>query len=194
MSTSTDDLEAVRLIAETLQPFSAEDRERILRWAREKVGMTAVPGGVPTTLPAETAATTASTTPATIPPSDIKTFVNQKAPKSDMHFVGTVAYYHQFVAPNDQRKDSITKDDLVEACRQVPRKRPKRPDQVLVNAYHGGVLDRAGKGRYKLNSVGENLVAMVLPGTSEPTAERKKATRAREQSKPKSKGGRKTRG
>ena len=50
MSTNTDDLEAVRMLAETLQPFSAEDRERILRWAREKVGMTAVPGGVPTTL------------------------------------------------------------------------------------------------------------------------------------------------
>ena len=70
----------------------------------------------------ETAATTASTTPATIPPSDIKTFVNQKAPKSDLHFVATVAYYHQFVAPNDQRKDSITKDDLVRRAGRFPGK------------------------------------------------------------------------
>ena len=78
-----------------------------------------------------------------------------------------MAYYHQVKASENQRKDSITKEDLVEACRQVDRKRPQVPAQVLVNAYHDGLFDRGGKGHYKLNSVGENLVAMALPGTSE---------------------------
>jgi hypothetical protein len=55
---------------------------------------------------------------------------------------------------------------LVEACRQVDRKRSKVPAQVLVNAYRDGLFDRGGKGSYKLNSVGENLVAMALPGTN----------------------------
>ena len=41
MSAKTDDLKAVRLLADTLQPFAGEDRERIIRWAREKLGMTA---------------------------------------------------------------------------------------------------------------------------------------------------------
>jgi len=36
-----DDSEAVRSLADTLQPFDSEDRERIIRWAREKLGMTA---------------------------------------------------------------------------------------------------------------------------------------------------------
>ena len=39
MSSKADDLEAVRLLAGTLQPFPNEDRERIIRWAREKLGM-----------------------------------------------------------------------------------------------------------------------------------------------------------
>lgn len=64
---------------------------------------------------------------------DIKKFVTEKAPRSDVHFAATVAYYHRFKAPENQRKDSITKEDLVEACRQVDRKRPKGPAHVLVS-------------------------------------------------------------
>jgi hypothetical protein len=39
MSSKPDDLEAVRSIAETLQPFANDDRERIIRWARERLVM-----------------------------------------------------------------------------------------------------------------------------------------------------------
>lgn len=168
MSSKPDDLEAVRLLAETLQPFPNEDRERIVRWAREKLGMVStaptVTKSVPPLEPVERPAGPPETT---VSGTNIKSFVTQKAPKSDVHFAATVAYYHQFMAPADQRKDSITKEDLVEACRQVPRKRPKRPAQVLVNAYRDGVLDRGRTGHYKLNSVGENLVAMALPGIAD---------------------------
>lgn len=137
MSAKTDDLEAVRLLADTLQPFTGEERERIIRWARERLGMvpTAAPSGATPAEPSpiETPGKPAATQPAANG-ADIKSFVTQKAPKSDVHFAATVAYYHHFMAPTGQRKDSITKEDLVEACRQVPRKRPKRPAQVLVNA------------------------------------------------------------
>lgn len=183
MGAKNDDLEAVRLLAETLDPFPAEDRERIIRWARERVGMApaAVTGGrAPSeSPPAAEPLNYAPAVPATSPSADIKSFVNEKLPKSDVHFAATVAYYHQFVAPAGQRKDSITKEDLVEACRQVPRKRPKRPAQVLVNAYQDGILDRGGAGHYKLNSVGENLVAMALPGTSAETTAKRKAGQKR---------------
>ena len=39
MSSKPDDLDAVRSLTDTLQPFSNDDRERIIRWAREKLGM-----------------------------------------------------------------------------------------------------------------------------------------------------------
>src|SRR5271166_3734111 len=39
MTKPTDDLEAVRVVAEALQGFDAKDQERIIRWAREKLGL-----------------------------------------------------------------------------------------------------------------------------------------------------------
>src|SRR5271165_3156752 len=43
MTKPTDDLEAVRVVAEALQGFDARDQERIIRWAREKLGLVALP-------------------------------------------------------------------------------------------------------------------------------------------------------
>ena len=172
MSTKApDDLRAVREVVDTLQPFTRDDRERIIRWAREKLGMSIpAPGatGQSAHPPPITAAQALEAQSATAPTgADIRTFVSQKNPGSDTHFAATVAYYYQFMAPELARRNAISKDDLVDACRKVDRKRPAKPAQVLVNAYHDGILDRAEKGQYRLNSVGENLVAMVLPGAPE---------------------------
>ena len=41
MTKPTDDLEAVRVVAEALQGFDSQDQERIIRWAREKLGLVA---------------------------------------------------------------------------------------------------------------------------------------------------------
>lgn len=177
MTAKVDDLEAVRVLVETLEPFTSDDRERIIRWAREKLGMTAVVGPAALTSRLEPASDETATAAAAVTHGavDIKKFVTEKAPRSDVHFAATVAYFYQFKSLDRQRKDSITKEDLVEACRQVDRKRPKRPAQVLVNAYHDGLFDRGGKGSYKLNSVGENLVAMALPGTNDSAKAPKRA-------------------
>ncbi len=47
MTKPTDDLEAVRIVAEALQGFDARDQERIIRWAREKLGHAASPAQQP---------------------------------------------------------------------------------------------------------------------------------------------------
>jgi len=49
MTKPTDDLEAVRIVAEALQGFDARDQERIIRWAREKLGLVALPAQQPPT-------------------------------------------------------------------------------------------------------------------------------------------------
>jgi len=41
MTKPTDDLEAVRVVVEALQGFDARDQERVIRWAREKLGLVA---------------------------------------------------------------------------------------------------------------------------------------------------------
>src|SRR5260221_14766213 len=113
MSKPTDDLDAVRQVAALLEAFADEDRERIIRWTREKLGMQtqAVPH-------AGAGGSSTSSTPASLgqglpAATDIKTFMSQKDPKSERQLAAAVAYYYRFVAPEGQRKDSISADDLI---------------------------------------------------------------------------------
>jgi hypothetical protein len=165
-----DDLSAVREISELLEGFGNDERERIIRWVREKLGMAAGPAAATTpaaiathTQPAPAAAATPAGPAAALTVTDMRNFVAQKNPKNDKQLAAVVAYYYRFVAPQDQRKDSIGSEELTNACRIADRDRPKKPAQTLVNAFRDGFLDRAERGAYRLNTVGENLVAMVLP-------------------------------
>lgn len=181
MAKSPDDFEAVRLVIAAIEPFDLKERERIIRWATEKLGMATSPAATSGTAGLGLAAQPGaplSAGPAVL--KDIKSFVLQKNPRSDNQLAAVVAYFHHFEAPPSERKESIGKEDLIDACRKSDRKRPKRPEQVLVNTYHAGLLDKAGTaGQYRLNSVGENLVAMVLPEqrASSTSAPRKSSVR-----------------
>lgn len=185
-----DDLEAVRKVIDAVGTFDSADQERILRWSREKLGLpnqTAVAASAP-----------ASTTP---PPgggtgqedrsrADIKSFIEGKNPQSNNQFAAAVAYYYRFEAPEHMRKESITSDDLQEACRQVGRDRLSRPGQTLVDAHGQGLLDRGERGTYTINTVGENLVAMTLPADagrapSRPAARVARKTTSRKSATPK---------
>ncbi len=188
-----DDLEAVRSVVAALEPFDARDRARIVRWACEKLSIT-VPAVVnpavaepqlptqPTNLPAA----------ALVQPSakrDLRTFIAEKAPANDSHFAAAVAYYYQFEAPESERKNAITASDLTEACRLADRARLQHPGQTLRNAIRDGLLDRAERGAYKINAVGENLVAMTLPtgtprGTKSTAKPRRPAKKAGRVAKP----------
>lgn len=183
MAKSKDDLEAVRNVIEALEGFEQTDQERIIRWAKEKLGFVerAVPSGKPSP-PIDGAPATHVTEHPVVDRNgtDIRSFVASKDPKNDQHFAATIAYYYQFEAPNDQRKDEIIGDDLQEACRQANRNRLQNPGQTLRNAHQSGLLDKAtGTGAYKINAVGENLVAMTLPvtGQSAPRTSSKKAAK-----------------
>jgi hypothetical protein len=185
MEKPKDDLDAVRIVVQTLESFDKDERERIFRWAAEKLGM-------PLASRQSTSSVTALHQPhrkevtghAAPPQTDLKSFVAEKDPKSDVHFAATVAYYYQFEAPQDQRKDAISRDDLVQAVRVVNRDRLRNPGQTLNNAYHLGLFDKTGeRGVYGLNTVGENLVAVILPDggsliqTTRPAKRTKKAKR-----------------
>jgi hypothetical protein len=105
-------------------------------------------------------------TPSSPSVGDIKTLLAQKKPQNDRQLAAVVAYYYQFLAPPGERKQAIDKADLLEACRKGDWARPGKPAQTLVNSFNSGYLDRTGdKGKYRINTVGENLVAMVLPGS-----------------------------
>jgi hypothetical protein len=162
-----DDFEAVRSVVESLKGFASPDQERILRWAREKLGLaSAAPAkgaeaSVSFEPEADPAAPSSSTSERS---SDIKSFIDLKKPQSDIQFAATVAYFYRFEAPQAQRKVAITSTDLQEACRQSGRSRFQVPAVTLGNAHKQGYLDKGSeRGSYVVNTVGENLVAMALP-------------------------------
>lgn len=166
-----DDFEAVRMVIEALNGFEASDQERIIRWAREKLGIASpahvqhAPGTplIPSTPPGSPVQPSTGGDGAT----DIKSFVQAKAPTSDNQFVAVVAYYFRFQAPPEARKETVNGDDVLQACRLTGWQRPKRISQTMVNAHQQGLIDRAeGRGNYAINTVGENLVALTLPSGS----------------------------
>lgn len=99
---------------------------------------------------------------------DIRSFTLMKGPKSDQQFTAVVAYFYQFEARPDDRKEAIDADIMKEAARLAGRPQVSRWNMTLTNAKNAGYLDAAGNGKYKLSSVGENLVAITLPGDGTP--------------------------
>lgn len=99
---------------------------------------------------------------------DIRSFTVMKAPKSDQQFAAVVAYFYQFEAKPGDRKDDIDADVMKEAARLAGRPQVERWNQTLTNAKNAGYLDASGSGKFKLSSVGENLVAITLPNNDRP--------------------------
>jgi hypothetical protein len=99
------------------------------------------------------------------PRKDVKSFVTEKSPKSDVQFAAVAAYFYRFEVSQAERKDVILPQDLQDAGRQARGFGFKKPLATLNNAVALGYFDRGGRGEFKLNAVGENLVAMALPGT-----------------------------
>jgi len=143
------------------------EQERIIRWVTESLDLVAPPNVSPGNPPAATHIVpqinaqppqTSSTRS-----KDIKTFVNEKNPKNDVQFAAVVAYYYRFECPQADRKDVLVPKDLDDAGRLARGYSFKNSRTTLGNAVKLGYFDRAGNGSYKVNAVGENLVAMTLP-------------------------------
>ncbi len=175
MTQKPDDLDALRVIVTALEPFDETERERIIRWASEKLGIKSIVPPMTQVIPPANA--TMTNLPASGQPErkDIKTFLDEKNPTSGNQLVAAVAYYYKFEAPVAERKKAITKDDLMEASRKANRERPKNPNVILVNAKEYGLVDKVGTGAYEINAVGENLVAVSMPGAGHRNSGTKKS-------------------
>ena len=156
--------DAAKAIVESVKQLDKPHQEQAIRFASESLGLSNASHSKPpteTSLPASEIAP--PTTDPQTRPTDIKQFTAAKAPKSDQQFAAVVAYFHQFEAQEDMTKDAISMEDLKNAARLVQRRLPGK--FALNNAKNSGYLDSAGRGKFKLSPVGENLVAITLPGT-----------------------------
>ena len=181
MAQSDSDFDAAKAVTEQLKGMEKARQQRILRWVVESLSLDL--GTAPATerRMAETTASRAGTSQEEAQllhrhqrPANIKSFVDSKRPKNDVQFTTVVAYYYRFEASPENQKNTIDAEVLQQAARDTGRRRTPRPLITLNNAKKLGYLDSAERGQYRINSIGENLVAMTLPGT-EPARTRKKA-------------------
>jgi hypothetical protein len=187
MTTSDSDFDAAKAVADQLKGLDKERQQRVLRWVAESLNLelAASSGDMQRQADMRLRDLTGRHQQAPLQtqqnrPTDIKSFVDAKQPKSDVQFAAVVAYYYRFEAPVETRKDAIDAQTLQEGSRLAGRRRPPKPLMTLNNAKNLGYLDSAERGQFRINSVGENLVAMTLPGsgaessrtTSRPTKRR----------------------
>lgn len=182
-------LDAAQKIVLELQGMTNDQQALALKFATETLGLQVLTAHAQVVQAAVHSPTGVPPTAQVAPGQrlDIKTFTTTKAPKSDQQFAAVVAYYYQFEAPEAQRKESIDSATMKDAARQAGRKQVNDWSITLSNALRTGYLDKAERGAFKLNSVGENLVAITLPdsaasgkgnggGSKKRPAKKKKAT------------------
>ena len=169
-SSAKTPLDAAQKIVAELTGMTSEHQSLALKFATETLGLQ-VPAAI------SPAAAQPIHSPQPIPPhaassadhsTDIRSFTAMKAPKSDQQFAAVVAYFYQFEAKPEDRKEAIDGDVMRDAARLAPWSQRKRWNMTLTNAKNAGYLDAAGSGKFKLSSVGENLVAITLPGEGGP--------------------------
>jgi hypothetical protein len=174
--TETSVFDAAKAIVEALKGLDKPSQTLAIRFASESLGVSGVamqsppPLGAPSPMsPAEVRGATHST--------DIKQFTAAKAPKSDQQFAAVAAYFYRFEASESSRKDTVDANTLKEAARLAGRRQAKNWTFTLTNAKNSGYLDSVGSGQYRINSVGENLVAIALPGDDSASAPKRPSKR-----------------
>lgn len=192
MTATKSDFAAAEEIKGVLEGRDRAEQERIVRWVCESLDLSVAKSSHrshPHELANPSPAASIELREHATTGQDIRSWINSKQSMSDNQFVAAVAYFYRFVAPVESRKESITSDELQEACRQAGRPVFKVPSKPINNAIGQGYVDRAGTGMYRLNAVGENLISMTLSPSADGATKRasKKKTKKRETGKSKRK-------
>lgn len=106
------------------------------------------------------------------PALDIRSLREQKNPTTAFEMACVVAYYLQTIAPEGERKNTMQASDIERYFVQGNYQLPKRSTQLLPDAKIAGYFDSIGRGTYRLNAVGHNLVVHQLPRQGTSTAPR----------------------
>lgn len=109
------------------------------------------------------AATTETTQGSKEKITDIRTLKETKNPRNDIEMICVMGYYLEKYAPEGEAKAAFQPEDIKKYFDQAGFPLPKVANQALINTKKAGYLDSAGRGKYKLNPVGYNLVAHTLP-------------------------------
>lgn len=94
---------------------------------------------------------------------DIRKLTEEKNPESTIEMACVVAYYLMSVALPPEKKDIVTNSDMKTYFVQGKYPLRKNIKDLLGDAKSAGYFDSVGRGKYRLNPVGHNLVVHTLP-------------------------------
>jgi hypothetical protein len=168
------ELDAIRALVEALTPLSQDSRQRAIEYALRTLDVplpvySTTSGSVPRA-PEVVTEHEDQRRPVPVQKAgvDIRTLANEKQPRSAMEMAAVVAYFLSELTTGDDQKDAITTEDLRKYFRQAGYPLPGAIQYTLGNAASAGFFESAGRGLYKLTSVGYNLVAHNLPAGDAP--------------------------
>lgn len=171
---------AIGVVLESLEPLSGASRERVVDYVTRALDIAQSSGArtAPRALPLEPGPLATETNgPVRAAISDIRSLREAKAPRSAVEMAALVGYYLADLASDDERKDSVDAADMERLFKQAQYPLPSRIANTLPNAASAGYFDSAGRGKYRLNPVGYNLVAHGLPAGGSDAASTKRKPR-----------------
>jgi hypothetical protein len=173
------EVDAIRVVLNALSPLSEKARASVLDYVTKRLGVVG-----PERSGDQRKASDASSQEQTIQPGSgetpihVKTFKEQKKPRSANEMAALVGYYLSTLAPPDKRKKTVNQKDMETYFKIAGFPLPNQIRVTLANAKTAGYFDAAGAGEYKLNAVGHNLVVHSMPrGASTGGGSRKRTAR-----------------
>lgn len=157
------EIDAIKTILTTLQALEDDVRKNVIEYVLKRLNYENIPTAS-TQTPIAPSTGFQSPTTAEEAVVHIKQFKESKQPKTAIEMAVIVAYYLQYVAEAEKRKNTIGTSDLQTWFRLADFPLPSGDLRYsLQNAKNSGYLDSAGHGEYKLNAIGYNLVKHNLP-------------------------------
>jgi hypothetical protein len=188
MTESVDqEVQAIKAVLSALGSLSEKARVSVLEYVIKRLDVTGLQGlsGLSSQTSGGAAATPATTEQSqTGTPPHIKTFKEQKKPRSANEMAAVVAYYLGNVAAVAQRKSTVNQKDIETYFKIAGFPLPQQVRVTLPNARAAGYFDAAGDGQYRLNAVGHNLVAHTMPREGPSLLDRGTSGRERRKRKP----------
>jgi len=158
------EVEAIRTVSSALQPLDDLGKQRVIDYVLKRFGLMASqlmpPIQVPS-IPKSAQDFLAETSLSEI--THIRQLKELKKPKTAIEMAALVAYFLSDLAPQNERKSTVTTKDMETYFKIANYRLPTALQQLLGNAKNAGYFDLVRTGEYKLNAVGYNLVVHNLP-------------------------------
>jgi hypothetical protein len=158
------EVEAIRTISSVLKPLDDLGKQRVIDYVLKLFGLMAsqpIQSVQAPSIPKSAQDFLAETSLSEI--THIRQFKELKKPKTAIEMAALVAYFLSDLAPQNERKSTVTTKDMETYFKIANYRLPTALQQLLGNAKNAGYFDLVRTGEYKLNAVGYNLVVHNLP-------------------------------